>query len=612
LVLLLVGLAYSGALSVPYLWDDHLLLQGLGGFDSSLGDRLRAAWKPFLGVYYRPLPLTLIALEMAAGDFAPFVTHGIGLGLFLGIVLALMAWLRAEQFSWRAAVLSGAVFGTLPLATEAVLWTSARGDLLVVLFGLGALRVTALRFPLQLERGAPSAPDEGNTVLAMAGLVLLALLSKESGLAVAGAVVLRSSWPTFVGQGRLGGRALWALLPLLLAALFFFVRAQLLPELAPPELAAPEGAERLVLVFTTLATMLGQLLWPFVPDLAIGSRAVSVAGDSTPLLGIAAVLGLLALAWGARIGNIKRMGLAAALLGLFLLPASNLIPIEIASLTADRYLVLPALAVAMLLCCALDAPWQAARGGRLSEVLGLACVALALGGSLGTWNRVYDWQEEERFLRTLYADADSGNGQPALVLGAWLVTQERCEEALPLLNEAVLLLAEEGRERSEAQARGGLADCLPVLGRSTQAVKEARRAAILDPSYPGAQERILRTMRLAGQLEEAIREGELALRLFPRDPSVAAELSRSLASELEFEAALSAFAEARRRAGLEGDSGLAERMSTAKEAADAASRRISSGDLDGYEDLARLAEEWGNPTRAAELRALRALQVESQ
>jgi tetratricopeptide (TPR) repeat protein len=588
---------------VPYVWDDHLLIAGLGHPESSLGGRLHAAWGPFLGIYFRPLTLSLLALELEAGAFAPLLSHSVSLGLFLASVLAFISWLKMEQVTHRSAVLVGAVFATLPLATEAVLWTSARGDLTVLLFGLLALRKTAQRFPLRLWEGvAPKSIGEVG-VRDVLLFVVLALLSKETGVAVAVAVALRAQWPTFVEQGRPGGRPVWTVLPLALAGLFLLVRAQVLPELPPPEMTAPEGMERVLLVLGTLATMVQHIVWPFVSDLAIGTRGVPVVGDSSPLLGFMVVLLCGTLVVASRFGFVFRTGLAGGLFLVLLLPFSHILPIEIATRTADRYLLLPWVAAGLMLAVGLDAARRRFSSDLGSaRILEIAFVLVAVFGALTTWARVQDWQTEERFLRALHADAEEGNGQPALVLGSWLTRQGRCDEAVPLLLEAGTLLSLEGRNKSEAQARAGLADCLPLQGEAEGGLREARRAATLDPGGSGAHARIVRAIRLTGRLDEAAREGELAVQLFPEDGAVAAELSRVMAAQLRFERARELLRTARVAVGLEGSSALMDEMAAAEQQVENAQERISRGEREGFEDLAKLAERWGNPVRAAELR----------
>ena len=190
LLLLPVLLVYGASLGFPYVWDDHHLIAGLGGPQAALGERLAAAIGPFLDVYFRPLTLSMIALELEAGSRASVVSHAVSVALFGMLVIGLVRWLKAEQISWPTAGLVGLVFATLPLATEAVLWVSARGDLLVAVFGVFALRETALRFPIRVDGAGEALRADGGRPVLLGVLVLGALLSKESGMRS----IFRSLW----------------------------------------------------------------------------------------------------------------------------------------------------------------------------------------------------------------------------------------------------------------------------------------------------------------------------------------------------------------------------------------------------------------------------------
>ncbi|MEE2829415.1 MAG: hypothetical protein VX498_09515 [Myxococcota bacterium] len=459
LLLLPVLLMYGASLGFPYVWDDHHLIAGLGGPQAALGERLATAIGPFLDVYFRPLTLSMIALELEAGSRASVASHAVSVALFGVLVIGLVRWLKAEQISWRTAGLVGLVFATLPLATEAVLWVSARGDLLVAVFGVLALRETALRFPVRVDGvGEVSSADGGRLVL-LGFLVLGALLSKESGIAVATAVMLRAQWPTFIRQGGRGARGLWLLTPLLLTALVFGVRSVVLSDLSPPELPTPEWTDHGLLVLAALGTMLQAILWPYAPDMAIGISAPPIAGDPAPIIGLAGLAVLLGLTWAGRLRGARRVGLAAALLLVFLAPTSQLIPIELSTMTADRYLLLPWLALALILGAGLEAGRTAENSRRIPLLFVASCCGLATAGGLVSWSRGADWQSEEHLFHTMYAEADSENGYPALVLGTHLAFSRRCGRALPILQEAEHKLAIAGRVRSAQDARNTLDAC---------------------------------------------------------------------------------------------------------------------------------------------------------
>ncbi|MEE2829720.1 MAG: hypothetical protein VX498_11085, partial [Myxococcota bacterium] len=322
-MLLVAGAAYHAAPFLPYVWDDDVLIAGLGGLEASLGTRLSAAWSPFLDVYFRPIPLSLLAVELGAGRFAPLLSHAVNLGAFVLACLALMSWLRAEQLSDHAAGLTAVLVASLPVASEAVLWTSARGDLLVVCCAGLLLALTAKRFPIRLGRSSPRPDDHGGGVAGLVLLLLLALLSKESGIAVALAVGVRALWPTFIGQGRPGGRTIWWVVPALLVGAFLLLRWAVLPELPPPEMLEPEGADRVLLSLATVAAQTSRVFWPWLPDLSVGLRAVPPAGDLAPWLGLAVLSVAGGLAVMAKRLGAPRVALASILFLLFLAPTSN-------------------------------------------------------------------------------------------------------------------------------------------------------------------------------------------------------------------------------------------------------------------------------------------------
>lgn len=459
LLLVPVLLMYGASLGFPYVWDDHHLIAGLGGPQAALGERLSTAFGPFLDVYFRPLTLSMIALELEAGSRASVASHAVSLALFGLLLFGLIHWLKAEQVSWPSAGLAGLVFATLPLASEAVLWVSARGDLMVAVFGVFALRETALRFPVHIG-GVPEvlSAERGRIVL-LGFLVLGALLSKESGIAVATAVMLRAQWPTFIGQGRPGSRGLWLCIPLLLTALVFGVRSVILSDLSPPELPAPEWTDHGLLVLAALGTMLQTIVWPYVPDMAIGISAPPTAGDPAPIIGLAGLAVLLGLTWAGRLRGARRVGLAAGLLLVFMAPTSQLIPIELSTMTADRYLLLPWLGLALILGVGIETARTAENGGRIPLLMVAGCCGLATLGGLVGWSRSADWQSEEHLFHAMYAEADSENGYPALVLGTHLAFSRRCGKALPILQEAERKLAIAGRVRSAQDARNTLDAC---------------------------------------------------------------------------------------------------------------------------------------------------------
>jgi hypothetical protein len=90
--------------------------------------------------YYRPVAqATLLANLQLAGE-RPAVFRLINLLLHAGVVAAAFAVARMVLGRRRAAILAALAFALTPKAAQiAILWTSARADLLMALFSLGAI-----------------------------------------------------------------------------------------------------------------------------------------------------------------------------------------------------------------------------------------------------------------------------------------------------------------------------------------------------------------------------------------------------------------------------------------------------------------------------------------
>jgi hypothetical protein len=588
----LAALVYHAAPGVPYLWDDHILVEALRTGET-------APWRPFLGEYVRPVTLLLLSMESGLGGGAPVASHVVGLALHVLACIGLGLWLRREGLGEVGATVATSLFAVAPLGSEAVLWTCARGDLLVATCGLWALAVTAAVFPLG---GGQAGRGWSRLALALA-LVGIAVLSKESGVAVAAAVGLRAVWPVLVAHRAGGLRRAWPWMvgSAVLAVAYVVVRAAILP---------PKGAEELVvgatvwerswLVLAAVQAELTACAWPFAPDLARGVRQVPAANAAAPWIGLVLLSGVVA-----SIGLVRRaprLSLAGALVLTFLAPVSQLVPIPIVTLTADRYLYLPLAAVALVAGAGVHGLIVRPRLRGVGLAATTLMVAGAVLGSVVTHARVTCWLDEERFLRTLVAEADDGNGQPAYVLGTFFARQQRCDDAGPLLAEAAATFAEQGRAVSEAGARGERGRCLALGGRLDEGITELRRAMELVPGEPSHAVSLIQALDSSGQTEQAIGEAAAATGRFPGDAVAPAELSRLLARQLRFAESVSALDEARRRAGATGASPLAEQLREAERRAVEADARIAAGEPAGYLALAALAEEYGNVDLAAQLR----------
>lgn len=220
----LAVLPYLPALAQPFFADDYIHLERSAAAAShpavltqawvlTAGDS--SAWwtPPELAVrYFRPLSSLSFVADGALGGRAPFVFHLTN--LLLHAATTLLAYAVARRIlpagpAWLAA----ALFALHPCHSEAVLWVSARADLLCALFYLAAF-LFHLRSRLESERRY--------AWWAAAGICLaLSLMAKEMAVTFPLVVLLevwayprgepwrRRSWPPALAAAIVGAYLAW-------------------------------------------------------------------------------------------------------------------------------------------------------------------------------------------------------------------------------------------------------------------------------------------------------------------------------------------------------------------------------------------------------------------
>lgn len=131
LLALLVLLAYHGAGSIGFIWDDdlhvthNLLLRSTDG--------LWRIWaEPRAFPQYLPVTLTTFWLQYRAHGAEPFWYHAVNLALHAGNAVLLWALLR--RLSVPGAWLAAAIFAVHPAHVESVAWAAERKNVLSALF----------------------------------------------------------------------------------------------------------------------------------------------------------------------------------------------------------------------------------------------------------------------------------------------------------------------------------------------------------------------------------------------------------------------------------------------------------------------------------------------
>src|SRR5690349_9906211 len=144
---------------------------------------------------YRPLTTLTFALDHALHGAQPLGYHLANVLLHAAVAVLAAAVVRRVTGDATVAFVTALLFATHPVHTEAVASVVGRAELLAAAFGLAAWLVLDGRVSLARDLGA-------------ALLLLLAALSKESGVTFVGAIALAA----LLGRGPATSRRRWVLL----------------------------------------------------------------------------------------------------------------------------------------------------------------------------------------------------------------------------------------------------------------------------------------------------------------------------------------------------------------------------------------------------------------
>jgi tetratricopeptide (TPR) repeat protein len=501
LLLAVTVLVHARGLGGEFVYDDHRFIvsneaiRDLGNVPRFFVDpEATARPDPLMGWrdIYRPLRTLSFAVDHALFGDGPFGFHVVSLLWHLAAVL--LAWLLARRLlgdPWLAA-LAAAVFALHPAQVQSVAWVSSRGDLMAGAFLLGACL-------LLLRNEVSSARLTGGAVL-----YALALLSKESAVALLGIVVVHDL--LLAEEPRFRGRSLAVLGAVTL--LYLLVRGGVATgqvEFEARSLPAV-GSGALLAVGTALIPV---ALTPWTGDIL----RISVLG--VPAGWVLLVLAVLAVALLLLLGR-RFPGVAFALLwfAVAYAPVSGLVPLK--SLAELRFLYLPLLGIGLL-------AGLVARALPRRAVLAAVAVPVLLG--LLSWReaRLYRtdvdlWltavERQERVLGAAGPGAYSN-------LGIVLLAAGRDPEALPVLRRAWDMLP-------TARHAINLALGLEASGELEEASRLAQMAAELEPKNPGVRHRCGELLLHMGRYVEAAVHLARAAELSPRVVEIRLSLARAL------------------------------------------------------------------------------------
>lgn len=549
-VLAVTAAAYLWTLQFAFVYDDlgqivaNPFIQSWSYFPQYFRGNVWMQQSP-IGNYYRPIFLTWLLINHtlfgAHAAFWHLTTVLAHLGATALVFVLAQRWTRSAKTAAVAALL----FGVHPAHLESVAWISGVTDPLLALF----LIPSFLAFMNYREK-------RGARWLALSvGLFAFALLAKETAIVLPALLVVyvllcpEEAWQQkFADAGR-------AILPYAgVTFVYLMARSSALGGLAHHTAELPANVALYTIpsvvwfYFKTLLVPAGLSAFYDTPYVT----HVSFRYFLGPLLGVALVLGVLAVWWWR--ARSPLVPLATAWLLLPLAPVLNLSLLPLGDFAHDRYLYLPSIGFALLLAIALiklDAisAGRFALGSAIAVVLGLFMVA-------GTVAQSAPWKDD----LPLYAHGMKvapNNDLPRNKLAATFVARGMYPQGIRLYRFVLSVdpdywyanyrmgyaqymtghYAEAQRYLAKSVADHPVPDALFYLGLAdtklgqAKAAEDALRAAIkLDANVPGYFFALGTALKEQGRSAEALDAFRAALDRDPNDPSArqqVEELSRS-------------------------------------------------------------------------------------
>ena len=377
LVLLTVAVSLP-ALKGGFVWDDDLLLTENPVIHSA--DGLWQVWLPSEELDYYPITWTTFWLEWRLWGMNAMGYHATN--ILLHALGALLVWQILKRLEVRGAWLAALIFAAHPVNVESVAWISERKNTLSLVFY--ALMMLAF---LRSER-----ENSPRWYWGSVGLFLLALLSKTSGVALPGVLLVCAWWQ----RGKIDRKDWLRCVPFfLLAAAFALITIK-------SQQWQLQGGARGVVIDRPLLFRLGaagHVFWFYVFKVLMPVNLVAVyplwkfnTVTASFWLPSAAAGAALCVAWWFRstwgkaplFALLYCGGMLFPVLGVFNAPYSGRSPI-----VTDHLQYLATIGVISLVAAGI---MQLPR----AVVVGLGISILGTLGSL-SWNRALCYQDQEKF-----------------------------------------------------------------------------------------------------------------------------------------------------------------------------------------------------------------------
>ncbi len=524
--------AYLRALGAGFVWDDHVVIEGLrplSGLPQVLGlfftHAFAGAGDALAGErtveYYRPLWICLLGLQRAWFGAQPFGYHLSSVALHAATSVAVLVLARELIADELPALFAALLFAVHPAHVEAVAWASSSNELLAGLFGV-------LFFIAYLH-----ARRHGGVLNALVCLVAfkLALLSKETAIGLPLLALLWELMPAPEGMVR---RLRWPLALMLVSALYFVVRSRFVlphPETHPL-------AWRLLTAPRVLAEYLRLLGLPLRPRVfhALGFVTQPFAAAFLVPLFVVACWCVVAV-WARRRAPAVFLGMAWTLAAL--LPVAGIAVVLQPALLAERYLYLPSVGFVVAVGAALSLGLR--RGPTQVRTLGMSIALGVLVLALFATARQCDvWHDDITLMTRIVSDAPGAVSGHAN-LGAALERLGNIEAASREYRIATTL-----SPRDHMMHRN-LALTLGKLGAYDAAERELRASLALKPDYADARGDLGWLFEREARWDDARQEYAEAVRMRPGDVANGTGLGRvfvQLGRFAEAESVLAAVARA--------------------------------------------------------------------
>lgn len=475
-IAVLAFLAYLPALAGGYVYDDHRFVEENTALDSFtpmlyFTDPSTVAEESWEGIY-RPLRTLDFAIDRAIAGNTPFFPHLRNLLYHLAGALLVYGLIRRLLDSDAAAFYGALAFALHPVHTESVAWITSRADAMVLVAFLGALI-------LHLD---------GRRRLA-AGVLVLALFSKEAAVVFPGAVLLadrlrgeriRLGWTAIYGGLCAGYTVFW----------FFFLGGGEMAGFGHLDSwwGGSYGANLLTMSRGFLY-YLSELLFPvaLVIDYHVPATPALDAGSAIGIVAVVAI-GIASFFAG------PRARFAFLWFFVLLLPVSNLLrPIGIP--TAERFLYLPSIGIAV---------WAAPYLARTRLTVAVLACFFAL-----TAVRCLDWQTDEK----LFASAARVTETPRSLGHLADAALGRAHEELDAAREAGPVRGREHEARARKYARETIrhADALVALHRDQIRLPVGRIGA-------AALSQKANALVILGDYEAALAAADASILAYPELP----------------------------------------------------------------------------------------------